>query len=156
MNKKRKKVFSVIIIFSITSLFYNLNDIEYVFLRMSLVICRLLAIFCNYFSMFIYRYENSVDLPDINYAFDNSNKKDWIFDPANASRLNMSPVSYYDAINVRPILLKPKSRGYILLNDTDPVWGQPLIFPRFFTKGNDLQILVEGNNHHTHTRGLIT
>lgn len=57
----------------------------------------------------------------------------------------MSPVSYYEAINVRPILLKPKSRGYILLNNTDPIWGQPLIYPRFFTKGNDLAVLVEGN-----------
>lgn len=85
-----------------------------------------------------------MDLPDINYAFDNSNVKDWILDPGNATKFAMSPVSYYEAINVRPILLKPKSRGYILLNDTDPVWGQPLIYPRFFTKGNDLEILVEG------------
>ncbi|XP_050521079.1 glucose dehydrogenase [FAD, quinone]-like isoform X2 [Daktulosphaira vitifoliae] len=90
------------------------------------------------------KFERSVDLPDINYAFDNSNSKDWIIDPANASRMGMSPVSYYEAINVRPILLKPKSRGYLLLNYTNPVWGQPLIFPRFFTKGNDLQVLIQG------------
>lgn len=91
------------------------------------------------------RYENTLDLPDINYAFDNANEKDWIIDPANATKFGMSPVSYYEAINVRPILLKPKSRGYILLNETHPIWGQPLIYPRFFTKGNDLDILVEGN-----------
>jgi len=91
------------------------------------------------------RYEDTLDLPDINYAFDNGNEKDWILDPANATKFGMSPVSYYEAINVRPILLKPKSRGYILLNKTHPVWGQPLIYPRFFTKGNDLDILVEGN-----------
>lgn len=93
------------------------------------------------------RYENSLDIPDINYAFDNVDEKDWITDPANATKFGMSPVSYYEAINVRPILLKPKSRGYILLNNTHPVWGQPLIYPRFFTKGNDLQVLVEGNEH---------
>lgn len=92
----------------------------------------------------LYRYEHSLDLPDINYAFDNSNEKDWIIDPANASRMGMSPVSYYESINVRPILLKPKSRGYILLNHTHPIWGQPLIYPRFFTQGDDLAILVEG------------
>lgn len=91
------------------------------------------------------RHEHSMDLPDINFAFDNANEKDWIIDPANASRFGMSPVSYYDAINVRPILLKPKSRGYILLNNTHPVWGQPLIYPRFFSEGNDLEILIEGN-----------
>lgn len=91
------------------------------------------------------RYEDTLDLPDINYAFDNGNEKDWIIDPANATKFGMSPVSYYEAINVRPILLKPKSRGYILLNETHPIWGQPLIYPRFFTKGNDLDILVEGN-----------
>lgn len=56
----------------------------------------------------------------------------------------MSPMAYYEAINVRPILLKPKSRGFILLNSTHPIWGQPLIYPRFFTKGNDLQVLIEG------------
>lgn len=91
------------------------------------------------------RYEDTLDLPDINYAFDNGNEKDWIIDPANATKFGMSPVSYYEAINVRPILLKPKSRGYILLNETHPIWGQPLIYPRFFTKGSDLDILVEGN-----------
>ncbi|XP_060865669.1 glucose dehydrogenase [FAD, quinone]-like isoform X2 [Metopolophium dirhodum] len=90
------------------------------------------------------KYEDTLDLPDINYAFDNANEKDWIIDPANATKFGMSPVSYYEAINVRPILLKPKSRGYILLNETHPIWGQPLIYPRFFTKGNDLDILVEG------------
>lgn len=87
-----------------------------------------------------------MDLPDINYAFDNGNEKDWILDPGNATKFAMSPLSYYEAINVRPILLKPKSRGYILLNRTDPVWGQPLIYPRFFTEGNDLEVLVEGNS----------
>jgi len=62
----------------------------------------------------------------------------------------MSPVSYYEAINVRPILLKPKSRGCILLNQTHPIWGQPLIYPRFFTEGNDLEVLVEGSINITH------
>lgn len=94
---------------------------------------------------FFFRLEDSHDLPDINYAFDNSNEKDWILDPGNATKFAMSPVSYYKAINVRPILLKPKSRGFILLNNTHPVWGQPLIYPRFFTKGNDLAVLIEGN-----------
>lgn len=98
-----------------------------------------------YLNNIAYRFEDTLDLPDINYAFDNSNEKDWIIDPANATKFGMSPVSYYEAINVRPILLKPKSRGWILLNETHPIWGQPLIYPRFFTKGNDLDILVEGN-----------
>lgn len=97
-----------------------------------------------------FRYEHSLDIPDIQYAFDASNVEAWISDPANMSALSMSPLSYYDAINVRAILLSPESRGFILLNETDPVWGPPLIFPRTFSSGWDLKIIVAGNQMTTH------
>jgi len=69
---------------------------------------------------------------------------DFITDPLTYFEVNANPLSYYDAINVRPILLKPRSRGFILLNDTDPLWGPPRIYPGYFTKEPDLRVFVAG------------
>lgn len=99
----------------------------------------------NLLQMFhVFRYEHSLDIPDIQYAFDSSSVHDWLIDPANMSAMSTQPLSYYDAINVRAILLSPESRGFILLNETDPVWGPPLIYPRTFSSGWDLKIIVAG------------
>ncbi|XP_017303159.1 glucose dehydrogenase [FAD, quinone]-like, partial [Diaphorina citri] len=87
---------------------------------------------------------DSLDVPDIQFHHDPMSVRDWITNPVNASSTNMSPFAYYDGITVRPILLKPKSRGYIQLNATDPLWGPPLIFPKFFTKKPDLDVFVAG------------
>lgn len=83
-------------------------------------------------------------LPDIQFAFDASNQMDYLREPADFAETAVEPLSYYDAINIRPILLTPKSRGFILLNDSDPLWGPPLIYPRSFTKYPDLDSMVEG------------
>ncbi|XP_075217855.1 glucose dehydrogenase [FAD, quinone]-like [Lycorma delicatula] len=88
--------------------------------------------------------EHSFDLPDIQYAFDASSVHDLLYDAENFTRVNMQLLSYYDAINIRPIVLKPKSRGVVLLNDTDPLWGPPLIYPGYFTNLRDLQVIVAG------------
>ncbi|XP_026685541.1 uncharacterized protein LOC113470935 [Diaphorina citri] len=89
---------------------------------------------------------DSLDVPDIQFHHDPMSVRDWITNPVNASSTNMSPFAYYDGITVRPILLKPKSRGYIQLNATDPLWGPPLIFPKFFTKKPDLDVFVAALN----------
>lgn len=54
------------------------------------------------------------------------------------------PYSYYDAISIITNVLAPKSRGIFKLNDTDPVWGTPLIYPGYFSDESDLNTLVEG------------
>ncbi|KAG8332566.1 hypothetical protein J6590_020072 [Homalodisca vitripennis] len=91
-----------------------------------------------------FRHEHSHALPDIQYAFDAASLHDWVHAPENATAANQEPLVYYDAINVRPIVLKPRSRGKILLNDTDPLWGQPLIFPGTFSDVRDLEVIVAG------------
>lgn len=75
-------------------------------------------------------YAEDPDLADIQYAFDAGNAEDFVRDPENYFEINVSPLSYYDAVNIRPILLRPKSKGYILLNDTNPLWGPPLLYPK--------------------------
>ncbi|XP_073960977.1 glucose dehydrogenase [FAD, quinone]-like [Choristoneura fumiferana] len=81
-------------------------------------------------------------VPDIQFHFDGRNKKEFYSDPTTYLASNTLPFAFYDSINVRPILLLPKSRGYLKLNKTDPVFGQPLIYSRFFTIYRDLKTLV--------------
>lgn len=86
--------------------------------------------------------DNDETVPDIQFHFDGRNRKEFYSDPKTYLASNTLPFAFYDSINVRPILLLPKSRGYLTLNKTDPVFGQPLIYPRFFTINRDLKTLV--------------
>ncbi|KAF2904942.1 hypothetical protein ILUMI_01238, partial [Ignelater luminosus] len=90
------------------------------------------------------KYEHSKDRPDIQYSFDSTNVKDFFTDPILTAQTNVNPLAYYDGLTVRPILLHPTSRGYILLNDTDPVFGPPVIYANTFTKEIDVLRMVEG------------
>ncbi|XP_033213788.1 glucose dehydrogenase [FAD, quinone]-like [Belonocnema kinseyi] len=44
---------------------------------------------------------------------------------------------------ILPTLLKPKSRGFIKLNDTDPIAGKPLIQARYLTEYLDVKVMLE-------------
>ena len=89
-------------------------------------------------------FQRGADVPDVQYAFDASNQQDFLKEPGEYKETAVEPLSYYDAINVRPILLSPRSRGLVLLNDSDPVWGPPSIYPGYFTSHIDLDVLAEG------------
>lgn len=82
-------------------------------------------------------------LPDIQFHFDGRNLRQFYSDPTTYLATGVFPFSYYDSINVRPILLVPKSKGFLTLNKTHPVFGQPLIYSRFFTAKEDLDTLVD-------------
>ncbi|KAK4884070.1 hypothetical protein RN001_000341 [Aquatica leii] len=90
------------------------------------------------------KYEKSRSRPDIQYSFDAANVKNFITDPILTAESNSNPLAYYDGFMVRPILLIPESRGYILLNTTNPVYGAPLIFANTFKERIDLLRVVEG------------
>jgi choline dehydrogenase len=92
-------------------------------------------------------YAEDKDLPDIQYSFDALGVRDYISNPT--LEPNAQPLVYYDSINVRPIVLRPRSRGRITLNTTDPIWGAPLIYPNYFADRRDLETLVAGK----HTEG---
>ena len=88
-------------------------------------------------------YETSYKAPDLQFTFDGNNVKDFLSNDM-AAQIKASPLAYYDSINIKPILLYPRSKGFITLNNTDPIWGPPLIFPRYFTATPDLNIMIEG------------
>jgi choline dehydrogenase len=87
-------------------------------------------------------YSDHKYLPDIQYSFDAVTVQDFISNPT--LEPNVQPLAYYDAINVRPVLLQPRSRGRVSLNTTDPVWGAPLINPNYFGDRRDLETIVAG------------
>lgn len=84
------------------------------------------------------------DVPNIQFHFDGRNVKDFYADPTTYLSTNIFPLAFYDGLSARPLLLTPKSRGFILLNTTDPIFGPPLIYSRFFTEREDLEALIAG------------
>ena len=55
-------------------------------------------------------------------------------------------MSYYDGFKLEPLLLAPRSRGELKLDPKNPINGQPLIYPNYFSHPDDLKILIEGAN----------
>ncbi|RVE52915.1 hypothetical protein evm_002392 [Chilo suppressalis] len=51
---------------------------------------------------------------------------------------------YYDKIDICLSLLTPRSRGQVVLNASDPVFGKPLIYPSFLKDSSDEKKLLEG------------
>ncbi|XP_030025619.2 glucose dehydrogenase [FAD, quinone] [Manduca sexta] len=51
---------------------------------------------------------------------------------------------YYDRIDMCISLLTPGSRGHIVLNATDPVFGKPLIYPNYLKDTTDERKILEG------------
>ena len=79
------------------------------------------------------KYAEGLEAPDVQFYFGG-------FDSAD----NSPPVlAYYNTIPLAPFLIAPKSRGFIKLNNTDPVWGQPLIYPGYFKDDSDVKRMLE-------------
>lgn len=94
--------------------------------------------------------------PDIQFSFDVTNVQNFLTDPILTAETNVIPNAYYTGAMVRPILLHPRSRGVVMLNFTDPIFGDPLIFANTFTEQVDLLTVVEAckisvNFMQTHT-----
>ncbi|XP_028043194.1 glucose dehydrogenase [FAD, quinone]-like [Bombyx mandarina] len=50
---------------------------------------------------------------------------------------------YESSFSIVPLLLRPKSRGYIKLRDSNPN-SPPLIYPNYYSHPDDVKIMVEG------------
>jgi len=57
--------------------------------------------------------------------------------------ITQEPACYYNHIIARPSVLRPRSRGLVKLNTTNP-FDPPLVYHNYFSEPLDLQILVEG------------
>lgn len=82
--------------------------------------------------------------PDIQFSYDSVNVNNFYTDPILTMQTNIFPLAYYDGLMVRPILLGPRSRGIIMLNASDPIWGNPTIIANTFTEEIDLRVMVDG------------
>lgn len=51
------------------------------------------------------------------------------------------PILYKDAFTIVPLLLRPKSKGKILLKDSSP-YSHPFIYPNYLADPHDVQTLV--------------
>ncbi|XP_049942500.1 glucose dehydrogenase [FAD, quinone]-like [Schistocerca serialis cubense] len=58
------------------------------------------------------------------------------------SNATAQPLAYYNRIVVRPAVLRPRSRGIVRINTTDPL-RPPQIFPGYFSERRDLYVLIE-------------
>ncbi|KAK9294322.1 hypothetical protein QLX08_011028 [Tetragonisca angustula] len=96
---------------------------------------------CSVFLQTTFQQINGV--PDIEMLFLGTNTEDILNDAGESFEVNVEPFSYYNAIDIVPLLLSPKSRGFILLNGSDPLWGAPLIYSRYLTSNPDLDVLLE-------------
>lgn len=50
-------------------------------------------------------------------------------------------ILFQDAFMIIPLVMRPKSRGRILLRDSNPE-SHPLIYPNYFSDPHDLKVLV--------------
>ncbi|KAK9728741.1 GMC oxidoreductase [Popillia japonica] len=82
--------------------------------------------------------------PDIQYSLDPASVSNFLADPILTAETSVTPLAYYDGLMVRPILLNPRSRGVVMLNTTDPIFGDPLIYANTFKERVDLLTMVEG------------
>ncbi|GAB0093740.1 glucose dehydrogenase [Sergentomyia squamirostris] len=52
-------------------------------------------------------------------------------------------IIYKDSFMIIPLLMRPKSRGRLLLRSKDPL-DHPLIYPNYFDHPHDIDVLIEG------------
>jgi choline dehydrogenase len=57
--------------------------------------------------------------------------------------ITLEPLCYFNHIIARPTVLRPRSRGLVKLNTTNP-FDPPLVYPNYFSEPQDMQILIEG------------
>ncbi|XP_041985069.1 glucose dehydrogenase [FAD, quinone]-like [Aricia agestis] len=53
------------------------------------------------------------------------------------------PLPYYNLVSIKPVLLKPKSKGRVLLNKKNPKYGRPLIQANLLKEPEDLTAIVD-------------
>lgn len=97
-------------------------------------------------SAFVQLYEN-VNAPDIEYVLDGNFVRSDKFLLTNISVATAEeqsyPLPYYNLVNIYPVLLKPKSRGKVMLNKRNPKYGRPVIQANLLKEQEDLETLVD-------------
>ncbi|XP_011504679.1 PREDICTED: glucose dehydrogenase [FAD, quinone]-like [Ceratosolen solmsi marchali] len=89
-------------------------------------------------------FERIKNSPDIQIMFQGLNITDYKAFVDGSPSSAMLPLPYYSGLNILPVLLRPRSRGFITLNQTNPIWSPPLIYPNYFDASRDLDALIAG------------
>lgn len=85
------------------------------------------------------KFEKRNGVPDVKLVFSGSIMEQ-LFN--NSCKLTLAN-TYYDSFSFNIELQNPESRGYLQLNSTDPVWGDPEITLNYFSKEKDHKVLME-------------
>ncbi|XP_033208459.1 glucose dehydrogenase [FAD, quinone]-like isoform X2 [Belonocnema kinseyi] len=88
------------------------------------------------------KYE-STNAPDVQIVFTGTNKRQ-LTAPSGSCKETIGPLAYYDSMSVKVNLFAIKSKGYLKLNNSDPVDGVPLIYPNYITDESDKNKLIDG------------
>lgn len=81
-------------------------------------------------------FETRSEVPDVQIHYIKSVIED--------KNTQFTSLAYYNSIAIAPTLLVPKSRGFVRLNQTDPIFGIALVYPNLFSHPDDLTVLIEG------------
>lgn len=88
------------------------------------------------------RYANkSIDFPDIQFSTIPS-----VADSTDSGFCDVDfavPWCYYNRVTFMPAVLRPKCRGYLTINSSDP-FARPLIYPNSFCSHYDLDVISDG------------
>ncbi|KAK2703762.1 glucose dehydrogenase [FAD, quinone]-like [Artemia franciscana] len=98
------------------------------------------------------KFENQTDdYPDIEFHFvsgtpasDGGAQVRWIHGQSERTwNEYFAPISFRDTWSVVPMLLRPRSNGYIRLRSDSP-YDKPIIIPNYLVDDQDVKVLVEG------------
>lgn len=97
-------------------------------------------------SAFVQLYEHQ-NAPDVEFVLDGNFIRSDKFLLTNvsvpSSEEHNLPLTFYNIINIYPVLLKPKSKGKVTLNKKNPKYGRPIIQANFLKENEDLETLVD-------------
>jgi len=90
------------------------------------------------------------DWPDIEFHFvssspggDGGDQVRKVHGLSDATWTMFRPLAYKDSFTIAPMLLRPKSRGRLMLRSRNP-YDKPLLYAGYFTHPEDIKVLVEG------------
>ncbi|XP_046972700.1 glucose dehydrogenase [FAD, quinone]-like [Vanessa cardui] len=87
--------------------------------------------------------EKDLIAPDIEYHFGHvSDLEEYVEDVLTAEQVPIFPTPFYDGLLVRAMNLVPKSRGMLLLNESNPL-GPPLIYANYLGEESDIIPLLK-------------
>lgn len=84
-----------------------------------------------------------LEAPDIQYQVAHVLWREYIKEPTDYEKLAIYPTAFYDGMLPRTMNLVPKSRGKLLLNESNPN-GPPLIYANYFDDPRDFESILRG------------